>query len=1092
MTDWYPPICDDESIINSILNNHTSFFEVREYNYHGSTAQTATTSFINLIINNYHFSYFTLLNSVTELNSATDLYAHHLAVECQNCQFTNISFTCEENPNISPYLIVAYALYFSNVTISDVVISCESSSMFAQEYYMIGSEIVLDDVLISNIWIQHSIFKTIHNNITLNNCIFENINTGYDIFGEHTVSNDHISITNTKFSHIYAAIYLSNISKTFNDRKQLYVHIENTDFIIDSAGIDTALFEFDLGTDTTFNNINLYYDYNLSQHCSTDVFLFPFGVIPVICNNPQAFIKTQGACILSNISLNSNMNEINNTRNARKKIQTQIGQELDISYSFRKDNYGLINNIGDSILKMKIINMTVSPFAFHFEMIGSTKSIELNNVQIVHDTSNYIPHDYSHLESNIFLNFVGWEVSDTTKKISIINCDINSIRGYVFGIANADDLEIIDSNIVNAGLFVEVLRLNQVNIINSHFANAYDYMFYFLEVNNININTSYFATYGKRPIMYEKDSKKLKMANNIFEITSQLDVLSVIETAYFKSIWLLVDNKDFTPENADFDNKFLASFVLTTNAVGIETYIVSNYFQFGYDNYIPAFNLRGGSLCLSNNTFFNFALLIHGTSITSCFKAVDSNDDTCRTQYGAINEELYNKMSYFILNNSRVEPIKSLSIQSIGDIFLENIIIQIFDNRTQLFLPYMNRLLLADVSLESKTNIDFTFALGKKCIYLCHEKINDTFRTQIKMRCDDNLLNPTNVSISEWSGTEYISHGIPNKLLLNPINNGQYYPGEFMKFNVTIHDKFGNKIIPTYYNLSIQISMSITIDGLTYTDYISMNENGYCEYCESGVYISSITLDNYGETYTLMMQDENNRLILTDIHITVQNCPVAYGKNVFNVHCTLCAEGFYQLLDNYTADYNHCKPIEITTGNRNAFQCIGGDNIIISQHHWISVDFDNKNKNSIISSFCVYGYCCVLPNGCNYLYNKSSLCASNRDANIPLCGSCLNTFSESMNGSQCVDCNGRHIYWEWLLFPLSVSILMATYIILSKSHRINKKQILAKNSHNNKIQHVQSPNVIMEFSNEFKRLISNQRFVLMVSIISSKVIFYYE
>eukprot|EP01084_Bolivina_argentea_P250315 419329_1 len=161
MTDWYPPICDDESIINSILNNHTSFFEVQDPNHHAPTAQTATTSFINLIINNYHFSYFTLLNSVTELNSATDLYAHHLAVECQNCQFTNISFTCEENPNISPYLIVAYALYFSNVTISDVVISCESSSMFAQEYYMIGSEIVLDDVLISNIWIQHSIFKTI-------------------------------------------------------------------------------------------------------------------------------------------------------------------------------------------------------------------------------------------------------------------------------------------------------------------------------------------------------------------------------------------------------------------------------------------------------------------------------------------------------------------------------------------------------------------------------------------------------------------------------------------------------------------------------------------------------------------------------------------------------------------------------------------------------------------------------------------------------------------------------------------------------------------------------------------------------------------
>ena len=57
---------------------------------------------------------------------------------------------------------------------------------------------------------------------------------------------------------------------------------------------------------------------------------------------------------------------------------------------------------------------------------------------------------------------------------------------------------------------------------------------------------------------------------------------------------------------------------------------------------------------------------------------------------------------------------------------------------------------------------------------------------------------------------------------------------------------------------------------------------------------------------------------------------------------------------------------------------------------------------TIISSLCPFYQCCQNENGCDYIYNKLSLCADGRYKSR-LCSKCKDGYSESMNTTHCIN-----------------------------------------------------------------------------------------
>eukprot|EP01084_Bolivina_argentea_P318800 552959_1 len=420
MRDWYPSKCD-EILMQNNNNTYTTFFD----QFSSPSHTTKTANFINLIVDDYHFTSLTLFGdsgkkSESDETNNPDTWSttHQIDFNCYNCKFINLLFSCSITSHA--HLIMANNINIINSTISNVSITCKTiSSMFHTAETVsvtVSKELLLQNVYVSNIYMEHSLFYVVGNDVYVYNCTFNNIYTGYDIIGEHSERNI-IIIYNSNFFYIHNNIYLSNSDRsgteTIHFLQPMYMYIENVNFIIDQAGTSIALFEADVSTNITFVNINVYYEYDLKKYCTLDSILFT----ETWCKNPQSFISTYGESRLINASFISNMNEFNNIWSYRQLVKNQTDADA-IAYYFEGDDYGLINNFGDSDLKMIAINVEFNPFIFHRETIVSTKSIVLNNVNIVHNNiDEYTPNNFSHLESDIFLHFFMFQTSGLSKQI---------------------------------------------------------------------------------------------------------------------------------------------------------------------------------------------------------------------------------------------------------------------------------------------------------------------------------------------------------------------------------------------------------------------------------------------------------------------------------------------------------------------------------------------------------------------------------------------------------------------------------------------------------------------------------------------------
>eukprot|EP01084_Bolivina_argentea_P272672 464326_1 len=424
--------------------------------------------------------------------------------------------------------------------------------------------------------------------------------------------------------------------------------------------------------------------------------------------------------------------------------------------------------------------------------------------------------------------------------------------------------------------------MQQMILRNSYFVNAYSNMFYIPEVINLMIHSSHFMSNGFASIIvitggFESKLRYILIENNTFQYTDKKR-LSHIDTG------TLVCESETR----------CRSLVLYSRLVYVsQIEIISNYFEDKNDNNLPQFKFYNSDVCLSNNTFHNYAIYLSNSTLRSCYKKnmlQSCRIDQCCNDFGEINEILIDQKGYFILNNTSIQPITTAKYNvKIG---LENIVFQILDNRTNIQLPNATQLLYTDITIDymSDNNVDFTF-MSPKCKLLCNQIMNEQFTTQIKMKCQLQS-NTTNALYfhhsSEWNQTELISHATPHSLIFNPSNNGLYFPGEFMKFDYYILDQFGNIIPFTEYNKDIAVTVSIESDDYDLSHYSSLfiDKNGYCYVCDSGLYIPSITLQHITAKVVLNIEDDDRLLTVYDINIFVIECPKTHVSDSTGTHCT--------------------------------------------------------------------------------------------------------------------------------------------------------------------------------------------------------------
>ena len=251
-----------------------------------------------------------------------------------------------------------------------------------------------------------------------------------------------------------------------------------------------------------------------------------------------------------------------------------------------------------------------------------------------------------------------------------------------------------------------------------------------------------------------------------------------------------------------------------------------------------------------------------------------------------------------------------------------------------------------------------------------------------------------------------------------------YYPGKSIKFNYEILDKLNNTIST---NITSDMSIHINCKFENVANLRILQDNT-CSLCTNGIITNAISIqDDIGSNVILNISIAENNLYLTnsELNLFVTGCPIMSEPTQSNLTCIPCDTDKYNIYPNNIQFCKSCDP-----DNNQFVKCRGGK-ISIRPNYWMKI----TESGNIISSVCPSIQCCqntALP--CDYIQDKDALCDKRRDYESILCSKCIDGYSVSMNAAKCVQCS-KYIYFEYLLYPLAISLFWVLYITLSTSDK---------------------------------------------------------
>ena len=209
-------------------------------------------------------------------------------------------------------------------------------------------------------------------------------------------------------------------------------------------------------------------------------------------------------------------------------------------------------------------------------------------------------------------------------------------------------------------------------------------------------------------------------------------------------------------------------------------------------------------------------------------------------------------------------------------------------------------------------------------------------------------------------------------------------------------------------------------------------------------------LNNTGLDQIITIKSNDTRLIFNNNKIKQSFFDIGKGVELNGIksfsECIECPLNYYNINDKS----NNC--ILCDDDDNNNYQCLGRDIVLIEYNHWIGFDVNHIIQDITI---CPASFCCQHELGCNYINdisNNGRLCALNRNHSIPLCGSCIDGYSEVFGSSKCAKCDDNN--YHYLLFPfcIAMSFVLCLFIIKTRDSVDDDILINNKNEWKNNIE----------------------------------------
>ena len=606
--------------------------------------------------------------------------------------------------------------------------------------------------------------------------------------------------------------------------------------------------------------------------------------------------------------------------------------------------------------------------------------------------------------------------------------------------------------------------------------------------SSIKIGDNLFNTYDFNGFILAYSVSSLKLYGNTFIVnTDDVDLFYKLSDFYDDSVNdYMLDSLVTIQESANvavFLNKFLQ------NDVDIDI----PWINFMDNNQYYGYNTTY-AVCLSANTFHNLAFVTHSTNITSCFrtsiincfnkKKLCKNDES----YGAMNAvdiDLYDDIGDFILDAN-----VTFFVAIDSYVAMDNVNFTIIDDTSKEHylgfngtIFYGNIFLLDSYLSGNATDIWYPYPV---CDLMYNQRLRTSINSIAKLMiiCDSNPINYSfTVKPSLASNeTKLVEHFSGIKIELST-NDGTYFPGQITYFEWAIMDKHDYIITDSqsyrYTNHTIDISISLSSSTGTFATDLYIYSD-ICYNCDN-VFINDVSLkkdidtdyliDVFVATHNLVAVEANS-----SVSLRIIDCPSGYGQNRNGYACKICDTDKYNILANNSGPCKSCDP------DKNPYiDCYNGG-IYVSENYWMGFDGD-----TIVSANCPSGYCCTPTNNntdqeCNFIWEKDQLCALNRDYKSPLCGRCIDGYSESMNSTKCVKCD--KIRWYYVFLPFGLSLIWTAYLILFNTKKVQQD---GKESEDEVVQDTENGRCMA-----IRKLVKNRAFVLMMKTIFAVNIMYYE
>eukprot|EP01084_Bolivina_argentea_P160436 279377_1 len=669
------------------------------------------------------------------------------------------------------------------------------------------------------------------------------------------------------------------------------------------------------------------------------------------------------------------------------------------SFIYGTKGFSIVLKNGNMYLQNVTIEMsTFGIWSLYTSQYLEIKSCQMKDIGVYYSSRTYLFHQSTPITKSVFspfnLNSLEIWIEDTT---------FSYIDHNMFDMFALQTTENIQITLIN-----NTFEINDVNVVEPfpiQLNKTWAYLINLIGLDDTytNFTVTYFTVNGMMPLI---NSIHVTLIDNTFRVSS--DNLYVIESTLINENipWIYIDN--------------------------------------GHDEII----------CFSGNEFTNFAIWIKNSTITSCVRPdlmnyvdlIDFNigpfggTDTFALEYNKRQPNIFeiNNDSLFSVIYSEDNPVIAL----INNIFSINIsytskTINIFNGINTGNYLFVDNI----IEITSNNTINYDFKINEQCDVTSYYILDNIpeFLTLLRIFCDEiNNYNDTNLaSIHDNIQPNVTNHWSPYLITVESLNNDTYYPGGKLELNHSIIDAFGNQISKIDEEIIVNIHSTNSSGSNEFFSQISIDETGICLSCMSGLAFTSITLSMIKNEYTLQLSVQDNVLILTNntLNIEVIECPSGYGATTTTEQCDICNTGYYNLLPTCGG----C--IYCDEDTLDGITCVGSDNVMIEYNHWSAIkEYSDINQEIfadneyIVSSRCPGSYCCQLQSRCHVINDNNMLCANNRDVNTPLCGQCLDGYSEAYGTTDCIKCNTN--YYERLLIPITYGFLLCIFILYTKSKKI--------------------------------------------------------